>query len=373
MKMSLKPLARNIIRIIPGKHLAYAVARRSALHAAPITFPNARAELERFSPKPSTIQDTHPHFMHQHPTLDVSIIVPAYNVADYVGPCLDSILAQKTSATFEVIVVNDGSTDDTRQVIDTYADNEHVVIVDQPNAGLAGARNTGIDHARGRYLMFVDSDDEISSTHMEHLLTALRGSSADYVTSLYSNIDENGSYLCSESKRVFGTAWGRLFKRDVWSDVRFPVGYLFEDTVLAFIIASRFKETTCSDTGYWYRRRLGSISNTGGVNPRYLDAYWIVEDMLEESRRVGVKFDSRLCRIVVEHLGLYLYQRTKRFPDQMRKAIFVQAGVLLKEIHEFSVLELDGNAEERDMARALRTGNYQLWLRSGYFLWIESL
>lgn len=373
MKMNLKPLARNAIRAIPGKHLAYAVARRSALHALPVKVADARAKLERFSPKPSAMQNVHPRFIHENPTLDLSIIVPAYNVAEYVGPCVDSILGQKTSFSYEVVIVNDGSTDDTRNVIERYADNPRVVIIDQENAGLAGARNTGIDHARGRHIMFVDSDDEIAPTHVENLMVALRRSSADYVTSLYSNIDENGTFISSESKRVFGTAWGRVFKREVWTDVRFPVGYLFEDTMLAFTIASRFTETTCRDTGYWYRRRSGSISNTVDVNPRYLDTYWIVEDMVDECRRIGIPFDARLYRLMIDHLGLYLYQRTTRFPEHIRQAAFVQAGALIRGIPEFSGMKVDGGPEDRDMEAALRTGNYRLWLQAGRFLRIETL
>lgn len=374
MRMDIKPLLRSVIRNIPGKHLAYAVARRGVLHSAAITVDDSRNVLERFSPKPTGARGTQPKFVHDVPTVDVSIIVPAYNVADYVGPCLDSILAQDTSATFEVIVVNDGSMDGTREVIERYSGDGHVTIIDQPNAGLAGARNTGIDHARGRYLMFVDSDDEIAPTHVEHLLAALCGSAADYVTSLYGNIDEQGKLLSVERKRVFGTAWGRLFKREVWADIRFPEGYLFEDTVLAFAVATRFRETTCGDTGYWYRRRTASISNTAGVKPRYLDTYWIVEAMLVVCRRVGIRFDERLYRLTVEHLGLLLYLRTAGFPEHVRRAAFVEAGSLLRGTPEFTDMRLAGGTrEERDMERALRGGNYRLWLTAGRFLQIETL
>lgn len=109
----------------------------------------------------------------------VSVVVPVYNVERYLASCLESVLAQ-TWSRLEVIVVNDGSTDSSRSIVEEFAQNDRRLrIVDQPNAGLGAARNTGVCHARGQYLTFVDSDDEVPPTAYELMVTSLERSGSD--------------------------------------------------------------------------------------------------------------------------------------------------------------------------------------------------
>jgi len=112
-------------------------------------------------------------------SLDISIIIPAYNVAGYIERCLDSILAQ-TFSNFEVIVINDGSTDATPQIIDGYAGREgRIKVINKQNEGVSAARNTGIKAARGEYFLFFDGDDFIEPQTCGELLTTIRERDAD--------------------------------------------------------------------------------------------------------------------------------------------------------------------------------------------------
>ena len=110
----------------------------------------------------------------------VSVIVPVYNTAPYVDHCLKSILDQ-TYGNLEIIVVNDGSTDNSAQVLAAYADNPKVKVLTRENGGLSAARNTGMEAATGEWVMFVDSDDTIHPELVERVLTAARGRQIDFV------------------------------------------------------------------------------------------------------------------------------------------------------------------------------------------------
>ena len=100
-------------------------------------------------------------FEHEERTLSLSVIIPADNVEAYIVECMESVLRQEVSFPFEVIVVNDGSTDATGQILEKFKNDQRVTIIQQPNRGLSAARNTGIVCSKGQYLCFVDSDDEL--------------------------------------------------------------------------------------------------------------------------------------------------------------------------------------------------------------------
>ena len=113
----------------------------------------------------------------------ISVVVPAYNMEQYIGECVDSILAQ-TYRRLEVILVDDGSTDATGRICDQYAERDaRVVVIHQENQGLPRSRKVGVAAARGAYVGFVDSDDWVDSNMYEYLCRELEESRAQLVTS----------------------------------------------------------------------------------------------------------------------------------------------------------------------------------------------
>jgi len=179
---------------------------------------------------------------------EISVIVPVYKVEKYLRRCVDSILAQ-TFTDFELILVDDGSPDTCGAICDEYAvHDKRVRVIHQENGGLSAARNAGIDAAAGEYLLFADSDDVIHPNTLEWERQALEESGADIaICSLqrFSNIDEikvksgaaqyreiNAEEKLFEEQTdvaMYVSAWGKLFRRELFSVLRFPVGRLFED------------------------------------------------------------------------------------------------------------------------------------------------
>lgn len=217
----------------------------------------------------------------------ISIIVPVYNVSSYLRDCLDSILGQ-TYTNIEIICINDGSTDDSLEILNEYKDKDsRITIISQMNSGLSAARNTGLEVAKGEWVTFVDSDDCIHYKLIERTVFAANNTGSSLIITRYRTFSDIDDLLINdpvceqqiESKSITGngldvfklaytqndgvtlnTAWGKLYRRSLFSDLRFPCGKIHEDeftTYKTFITSSRV--TFLDDTLYFYRTRPGSI------------------------------------------------------------------------------------------------------------------
>lgn len=210
-----------------------------------------------------------------NPTL--TIIVPIYNVEEYLNQCIDSILTQPYTD-FELILVDDGSPDKCGDICDSYAlIDERIIVIHKENGGLSSARNAGIDIARGEYLSFIDSDDFISKDYylmnMEYLLShpqtdmiIMQVCHFDKKTNIvkennakeYDNKYDAVGYLLSID--YICSAWINIYKKKVFKLIRYPDGQIFEDGFVLPDIANRINCLYVSDVGiYYYRQRNNSI------------------------------------------------------------------------------------------------------------------
>ena len=128
--------------------------------------------------------------------MKLSIIVPVYNVADFLTKCLESLLAQDLPQNeYEIIVVNDGSTDNSGEIAQQYADKyANIKLINQANQGLSGARNTGIKHAKGEHIQFVDSDDYIEENVLGGLMKQVEQEDLDVLRFKYQNVRINNTF-----------------------------------------------------------------------------------------------------------------------------------------------------------------------------------
>lgn len=217
--------------------------------------------------------------MSENTVCEISIIVPIYNVERYLHKCVDSILNQ-TFSDIEIILVDDGSVDNSGAICDEYElQDSRVRVIHKENGGLSSARNTGLDIARGKYIGFVDSDDYIANDMYEVLYRQLIEHQADLssvgIIDVYENraseimqnttiqlVDQKQAIkLVVDGKGIFAYAWNKLYKRELFKEIRYPVGKTVED---AFIIIDLLllcnKIVVNSEQKYFYYRRSDSIT-----------------------------------------------------------------------------------------------------------------
>lgn len=215
----------------------------------------------------------------------LSVIVPVYKTEDYLRKCVDSILSSSYTD-IEVLLVDDGSPDGSGVICDEYAERDpRVRVIHKENGGLSSARNAGMDNARGDYITFVDSDDYIHSEIYAHLISLMekrgvllgsmsmatvasdgriKGTDSDRVGE---DTVISGEQLFSEiCKRILDTSCcTKIFRKELLSGVRFPIGKLNEDFYF-FSTLALTKDFSCVFTemvGYYYLAREGSITKSG--------------------------------------------------------------------------------------------------------------
>lgn len=211
----------------------------------------------------------------------ISVIVPVYNVEKYLCRCVDSILAQ-TYQNLEVILVDDGTKDNSDKICDDYASRDpRIRVIHKENGGLSSARNAGIDIASGEYLVFVDSDDWIEPDMVESLLgAALTHGTELAIAGRWDVKEATGEKtlgLCPKKtetvegeeavRRIFrwencdSAAWDKLYHRRLFREIRFPFGVICEDVPIMYRIAlDAGRVTFLNKPVYNYLHRYGSIT-----------------------------------------------------------------------------------------------------------------
>lgn len=230
----------------------------------------------------------------------ISVIVPVYNVVEYVGKCIDSILNQSYKH-IEVILVDDGSTDGSGEVCDTYASkHNHIRVIHKANGGLSTARNAGLADAKGEYLTFVDSDDMIHREYVSTLYKYIEAERAEISSVSFLKIDEGQRVPTTAPRgamKVFysgvdavesmlfqqgyidNSACAKLFKTDLFSNHRFPEGMLYEDLATIPFVCLNAKCIVAADTPmYFYRKRDTSI--LGRFTLRRAHVLDVVDDLV---------------------------------------------------------------------------------------------
>ncbi len=213
----------------------------------------------------------------------ISVIIPVYKVEAYLKRCVDSVLAQ-TYPNVEILLVDDGSPDDCPRLCDEYAArHQNIRVIHQENKGLSGARNTGISHAKGEYLAFVDSDDLISPYYLESLYRALVSTDSDLSQCRWEYVHEDQileayqrdadvvcytgremlSNLYIQTGAYYVVAWNKLYKKSLFENVRYPEGKIHEDEATTYRIFDQVSRAAVVDNAlYGYFVGMNSTSIT---------------------------------------------------------------------------------------------------------------
>ena len=211
----------------------------------------------------------------------ISIIVPIYNIAEYASECIQSLINQ-TYKNIEIILVDDGSTDHSPAICDEFAEqDERIKVIHKRNGGLSDARNAGLDVATGEYIGFVDGDDWVDEDMYETLYHLIYEHQADIsICTHYTELpnrtkvkykskktkifsSQKAIATLIEDKIIQNYIWEKLFKRELFTELRFPVGWSFEDIALCYKIFHKARKIVLLQTPkYHYRTRPGSITNS---------------------------------------------------------------------------------------------------------------
>ena len=278
---------------------------------------------------------------------EISVVVPVYNVEDYLGECLDSIVNQ-TFSDLEIICVNDGSKDNSLEILKEYAEkDDRIIVIDQENGGHAVATNVGMDRATGKYLFLMDSDDKLKLDALELTYNAAEEKDVDFVLFQAINYDdEKDQFYEAENysmnkvadfvgENVFSiddigelsfdiavTPWTKLYNREFIenSHIRFAEGLIFEDNIFFWEVLIQAERIYFLREHLFYRRWYESSSTMAG-DLRFTDSIAIntmIIDVFEKYGRLSDRFESRSYNRKVS-LTLLRFQQIK---PEFKKAYF---------------------------------------------------
>lgn len=226
---------------------------------------------------------------------EVSVIIPVYNVEEYLERCINSALEQ-TYTDYEVILINDGSTDNSGLICDRYARQyDSVKVINQENKGLALARKAGIDKAKGRYVIFVDSDDWIHKDMLKRMYQKMKETQSQIVCCKYKIVSENvkkivdtkksvPQIICNDShdsayhmyvtRELSASAWAKMIDARIMSNVSFRGDLAIgeEHDMVAQLISLAHRVCIIPNEYYYYFQRTGSISRSG-YNIKYFNSF----------------------------------------------------------------------------------------------------
>lgn len=285
----------------------------------------------------------------------VSIIVPVYNVEDYLERCLDSLVNQ-TLEDIEIIVVNDGSPDNSQAIIERYEKNypNKVKGYIKENGGLSDARNYGMPYAKGEYVAFVDSDDYVELTMYEKLYNEAKTKDSEIVVCGYFKVDEKEKTMQSaqmgnmefydqnprERKEILEInapyAWNKLVKRELLerTKIQFPKGLLFEDICTMYpLLASANKVSKVNEELYYYIvEREGSITaQFDASKTKILDSIELLNERIEE---MGLMEEYRDEIVVINLRHIYFrFKEFDKYKDRKEQVKFVNKAFKILKRH----------------------------------------
>lgn len=238
----------------------------------------------------------------------ISVIIPVYKVEQYINRCVDSVINQ-TFKNLEIILVDDGSIDNSGKICDEYAKKDkRIIVIHKKNGGLSSARNAGINIAHGKFLSFIDGDDYVDKRFIEILYKNIKENDADVsIVNYYQFSNTSEVFETQEKEKVclFSqdeffenmydepvysvVAWNKLYKKEIFDDIKYPVGKINEDeAVLHYIVGKCSKIVTSNLELYYYFQRTNSIMHSNNKQD-ILDVMDFLYDRINYLKKINKK------------------------------------------------------------------------------------
>lgn len=313
---------------------------------------------------------------------DLQIIVPVYNVERFIVDCIESVLNQQTKYSYCLTIINDGSPDNSRQLLKKYENlnlsNHLVEIIDQKNKGLSGARNAGLTTIKGKYITFLDSDDRLHPGAIDAFMNAAIKYNADIVQGGYLSISLKGSVRkrypstfkisSSDDDHLLGFICSKAYRAELFEHIHFPERYWFEDTICAYMLFQLAAiRVSIEQYVYEYRRNESSITFTSRGSNKSLDTAYITESLIKDAMHFDY-FDSQkfYARQFQQIKGNCVRLFALKNPE-IEKAVFLFHCYLIENYFNSKELE-SGDYAQTEMYQAILSHNYKLYRLISYLL-----
>lgn len=310
---------------------------------------------------------------------DLSIIVPLYNSEKFIANLLNILVNQISNYSYEVILVDDGSIDNTFKIVSEYRVkySKKIKVFKQKNCGISVARNVGINNANGKYIGFIDHDDFVSEFYVDKLLNIAYDNDADIVKCGTANI-KNGriiSKISKPEKKIFGKMndsifdypsyiWGGIYKASLLSDVQFPEGCWYEDMITRIILYRKSKVFVNISEVLHYRNIHSNQANKkvwSNKDYKCLNQLYLIETLVTENDKHNLDNDVYLYLNVLHECSCIMLKRIKNIDDEIKKQVFIRVYDLLDSLYkdEYDIILKKQWKIKSDIIRYKR---YDLWL-----------
>ncbi len=318
--------------------------------------------------------------------LDLSVVIPVYNYAEILEQNIKSILNQKTDFKYEVIFVDDGSTDGAKEILKKYENEPKVKVIYQQNGGIGTARNAGINAACGKYLMFIDCDDTVHSDIIQTLMERAVKDNCDIVMAAH-NLDKekNGTVYevipnvypqknlmrykyGNEIMNYAGLPWAKVYKRELWNKVRFFPGYWYEDTIIQMLIYPQCKTFEyIPKIVYEYKWYEKNFSHVQGNSKSYkaIDIYGLMSEIIKHYNEINLQQNKAFYIDLLRHFSCFYYPTIRSFDDDIITAMFLLAKEYVDEYRPSGKVKMPFML--RQVEKAFESGNIELWKLSSCY------
>lgn len=307
----------------------------------------------------------------------ISVIVPVYNIKDYIEKCIESLINQ-TYSNLEIMLVDDGSTDESGEICEQYARKDaRIRVLHKPNGGLSDARNYALDCASGELLAFVDGDDWVHPQMYEIMYETMKEKDADIVTCWFEQQDEGfakqhyrqedleiklltGAAALCDIETPLVVAWNKLYRRELLADIRYPKGKLHEDEYVIHRIFYKCTRIAVIDRPlYFYTIRGGSIVSQ--MTPQRIDnSLEAFADRIEFSNNMG--WDEVMSVVVKRYceycVDRFLDIRSGRYPN----IDGAYMDILWRSEHDMLIKYPNVKIDEKYKRFAVSPKEYDRWL-----------
>lgn len=286
----------------------------------------------------------------------ISVVIPVYNTEQYVGRCIESVINQ-TYKNLEILLIDDGSTDGSNDICKDFStEDDRIRLLVQGNQGLSGARNTGIAHARGKYIFLLDSDDYLEINALDILLDEMIATDSDIACCAARLVFEDGAsepytreerFLLNKEEALFhcmfcdtvgSIAWGKLYKANLFDNIKYPYGRRSEDEFVTYQLVEKAERVVYTGMYLYnyFQRKSGLVQS--GETEKHLDFFdaWLERKVFLRKRGYDELAD-RTGELIVREA----YRRIFQIQDEKRLKILHKAVSLVQaEVWQFGKLSM---------------------------------